>query len=340
MTVCVYGAGSIGCTLGGRLAAAGVPVTLVGRPRIAAEIADHGLLITDLDGGEWRAAAAHVPVSSEPGAPAGARLVLVTVKSAATAGAAAELAETLAPDVVVISFQNGLGNVDVLRAALPGRTVLAGMVPFNVVHRGDGRFHIATSGWLEVQADPALGPYREGFRRAGLELREQPDLRPVQWAKLLLNLNNAINALSGLPLRTELSDRRFRRCLALAMAEAIRLLRRSGQPVARLTPLPPSWLPRLIAAPDPVFSRLAGSMIRIDPSARSSMLDDLDLGRPTEVDDLNGEVVRLARHLGLDTPVNQRLVDLVRAAETDGRRTWSGADLQADLTATAYPRTS
>jgi 2-dehydropantoate 2-reductase len=214
MTVCVYGAGSIGCTLGGRLAAAGVPVALVGRPRIAAEVAEHGLVITDLAGGEWRAEPGAVPVLTEPGAPPGAGLVLVTVKSAATAGAGAELARTLASDAVVISFQNGLDNVDVLRAALPGRTVLAGMVPFNVVHRGDGRFHIATSGGLEVQADPALGPYREGFRRAGLELREHRDLRPVQWAKLLLNLNNAINALSGLPLQAELSDRRFRRCPA------------------------------------------------------------------------------------------------------------------------------
>ncbi|NYE71314.1 2-dehydropantoate 2-reductase N-terminal domain-containing protein [Microlunatus parietis] len=60
----------------------------------------------------------------------------MTVKSVATRDVAAELARPLAPDAVVISFQNGLGNVDLLRAALPGRTVLAGMVPFNVVHRG------------------------------------------------------------------------------------------------------------------------------------------------------------------------------------------------------------
>jgi 2-dehydropantoate 2-reductase len=80
-------------------------------------------------------------------------------------------------------------------------------------------------------------------------------------------------------------------------------------------------------------------MIRIDPEARSSMLDDLDLGRPTEVDDLNGAVVRLGRSLGRGAPVNQRLVDLVRAAEVGDRRVWSGPELEAELTSSEHGRT-
>ncbi len=331
MRVCVYGAGSVGCYIGGRLAAGGAEVTFVGRPRIADETAEHGLRLTDLHGTERRVPPREARVITKAPDLTGVGLVLVTVKSAATAAAAAELAEVARPGTVVISFQNGLRNVDILRRALPERIVVPGMVQFNVAHQSDGHFHAGTDGGLEVQADPALSPYLSAFERAGLPLGRHADLAPVQWAKLLFNLNNAINALSGRPLRAELSDRDFRRCFALSLAEALRLLRRAELPVARLTPLPPALLPRLITAPDAVFTRLAASMIRIDPYARSSMLDDLDAGRPTEVDELNGEVVRLAGRLSERAPVNQRLVELVRDAAAGGRRNWTGTELLDEL---------
>ncbi len=331
MKVCVYGAGSVGCYVGGRLAATGATVTFVGRPRIADETAEHGLRLTDLHGAELRVPPDRARVITTAADLTGVGIVLVTVKSAATAAAAAELAAVARPGTVVISLQNGLRNAEILRRALPERIVLAGMVQFNVAHQGSGHFHAGTDGGLEVQANPALSPYLSAFDRAGLPLSRHAELAPVQWAKLLFNLNNAINALSGLPLRAELSDRGFRRCYALSLTEALRLLRRADLPVARLTPLPPGLLPRLISAPDPVFTRLAASMIKIDPYARSSMLDDLEAGLRTEVDELNGEVVRLAERLDDQAPVNARLVALVRAAETGGRRDWPATDLLDEL---------
>ncbi|HZO68149.1 MAG TPA: 2-dehydropantoate 2-reductase [Kribbellaceae bacterium] len=336
MTVAVFGAGSIGCYVGGRLAGAGADVVLVGRERLAQEVAAHGLRITDWQGADL--AVERVRYETAAHAAAGADLVLVTVKSAATARAAEELAGALGPDAVVISFQNGLRNAETLRHGLPGRTVLTGIVQFNVVHRGEGAFHAGTEGGLEVEDHPALAPYLELFDRAGLALERHRDMLPVQWAKLLLNLNNPVNALSGLTLKAQLSQRPFRRCVALAQAEALRLLAADGTTPAKLTPLPPRWIPRLLGAPDALFTRLAGQMLAIDPHARSSMLDDLDAGRPTEVDHLNGEVVRLAERLGRTAPVNTRLVELVHQAEDGGRRGWSGPDLYDELRAAAGTR--
>ena len=149
----------------------------------------------------------------------------------------------------------------------------------------------------------------------------------VQWGKLLLNLNNAINGLSGLPLREELSQRAYRQCLALAQSEALRVMKAAGIRPARLTPLPPHWVPYLLALPDRLFLLIAGKMLSVDPSARSSMIDALDAGRTTDVDWLNGEIVRLAARVGLAAPVNARLVELIHAAERGGRRRWSGPDL-------------
>lgn len=342
--IVVFGAGSIGCYVGGCLAAAGADVRFVGRETMAATLRQHGLALSDLHGRRQIVAPGNVHCDTGPAVLADADLVLVCVKSAATAAAAATLAQYLRDGTVVVSLQNGLHNADVLARQLaathPHRVVLAGMVPFNVVNRGDGRFHCGSDGNLAVARHAALAPFRAAFAAAGLPLDEHDDMPAVLWAKLLLNLNNAINALSGLPLKEELSQRDYRRCLALAQREALDLLALTRQPLARLTPLPPRWIPDLLAVPDALFRLLANRMLAIDPLARSSMWEDLEAGRSTEIDWINGEVVKLAQSLGRSAPVNARCITLVRAAERGaqgqgGRRDFSGAELLAELRAAA-----
>lgn len=329
--ICIYGAGSIGCYLGGRLAATGAEVVFVGRQRLRDTLDKHGLRVSDYHGVDLRLPPEVIRYSSVAADAARADLVLVCVKSAASAQAAVELAGVLRPGTLVLSCQNGLGNAAILQRGLPQQRVLAAMVPFNVANRGDGHFHQGSEGELMVAADPALAPFLPLFAGAGLPWRQMTDMPAVLWAKLLLNLNNPVNALSGLPLKTELSQRAFRRCLALAQCEALALMREANIRPARLTPLPPALLARLLTVPDWLFARLAQRMLAMDPLARSSMWEDLEAGRRTEIDWINGEVVQLARQLGRRAPVNERLVTLVRAAEAGGRRDWSGEELLAEL---------
>jgi 2-dehydropantoate 2-reductase len=329
--VCIFGAGSIGCYVGGRLAAGGAPVTLIGRERILREIGEHGLHLSDFRGAAFDVPPGIIRCASSPEAAADATLILVTVKSADTDSAGQALEGVLGDDAVVVSFQNGLGNAERLKRSLIRQTVVAGMVPFNVVNRGRGRFHQGTEGGLEVERHPALRSFEPRFTAAGLPLVQHEDLRPVQWAKLLLNLNNSINALSGLPLKQQLSQRDFRRCVALAQREALGLLEHARIRPARLTPLPPAWIPGLLSLPDWLFARLASRMLAIDPLARSSMWEDLEVGRKTEVDWLNGEIVRLAEAQRREAPVNARLLELVRDAEAGGERQWRGGALLKDL---------
>lgn len=327
----VFGAGSIGCYVGGRLAAAGCDVVLVGRARVGETLRMHGLTLSDLGGWSHRVRPIHLRIAESAAALRDCHLVLVTVKSAGTAAAGKDLSRVLAPGAVVISLQNGVRNGTLLAEALPGQRVITGMVPFNVVNSGNGHFHQGSSGELAVQRHAAVAEFAPLFAAAGLPLRQHPDMQAVQWAKLLLNLNNAINALSGLPLKAELQQRAFRRCLALAQAEALPLLAATHQPLARLTPLPAAALPRLLGVPDFIFRLLAQRMLAIDPLARSSMWEDLEAGRRTEVDWINGEVVALAEKLGRNAPVNARLVALVREAEKGGKRNWRGEELLACL---------
>ena len=326
--IAIFGAGAIGCWVGGKLAAGGAPITLIGRPRVLDELAD-GLRITEMQSD--RATRTTPCLATTPAAAATAELVLVTVKSAQTAEAGAALASVLPDHAIVVSLQNGVRNAEVLRAALPGRTVLAAMVPFNVVRREPGRYHRATDGALRIDDDRAASPLLAACRAAALAIEPRRDMPAVQWAKLVMNLNNAINALSGLPLVDELAQRAFRICLAAAQREALELLAFGHQNVAKLTAIPPRWMPRLLEVPDRVFRLLARRVVAIDPHARSSMWDDLEAGRPTEIDYLQGEVVALAARLGRGAPINRALVGLVRRAEAGGRRDFGGEELRAML---------
>ncbi|MEV8373197.1 2-dehydropantoate 2-reductase [Kribbella sp. NPDC056861] len=331
MTIAVYGAGGIGCYVGGRLAAGGAEVIFIGRPRLAGEVAEHGLRLTDYLGADLVVPAGEVRYETTPDAASEADLVLVTVKSAGTAAAADELAAVLKPGATVVSFQNGIRNGEVLQERLPEHTVLTGMVPFNVLNRGGGAFHQGTEGKLDVQRHPALTPYLGAFDDAGLPLTLHDEILPVQWAKLLLNLNNPVNALSDLPLRDELAQRAYRRCLAVAQLETLALLKAAGITPAQITALPAHRLPALLSLPDFLFKLLASKMLAIDPLARTSMWEDLQAGRKTEIDYLNGEVVRLAESLGLAAPVNAKLIELIRTAEAGRSVAMPGATLLREL---------
>jgi 2-dehydropantoate 2-reductase len=325
--IAVFGAGAVGCWVGGRLSAGGSDVTLIGRPRVMSELAT-GLSTSELHGGTRTATPT---LATDAAAAASADLVLVTVKSAATAEAARELAPHLAPRAIIVSLQNGVRNARVLRDALPDHRVLAGMVPFNVIRRGPGHYHRASAGVIMFESNDAAAALAHACLRASLPFELRDDMPAVQWSKLVINLNNAINALSGVPLAQELADRDFRRCFAAAQREALALIRAADQPLARLTAIPTPWIARLLTMPDGMFKLLGGKVVEIDPAARSSMWDDLEAKRPTEIDYLCGEIVALADRLGTAAPINARLVALVREAERGGKRNFTGAQLRRAL---------
>ncbi len=316
--IVVFGAGLVGAYVGLRLAPH-ARVTLIGRPALVARAAD-GLRVSDMDGFDLIVTPGEVDVTTSPEALADADLVLVTVKSLATAEAADALAAHAPPRTPIVSLQNGVANVELLRTALPGRTVLAGMVPFNVVEAESGRFHRGTGvGGLMVEADPALAPFLPRFASAGVPIGESANILGVQWGKLLVNLNNAVNALSGVSLMEQLRQRGYRQAWAMAIREGLALTRRAGIRLVDPLPMPLELMPAIMSLPDRLYFYIAaqagGGRTRVDPHARSSMADDLARGRKTEVDFLNGEVVRLAARLGRTAPVNARMVELVHAAE-------------------------
>ena len=314
--VWVMGAGSVGCYVGGCLQAAGVDVEFIGRPRVIQALRSHGLHLTDLDGADQRIAPKALQLHEEtPGGPTPPALVLLCVKSPGTAEAARQLASRLPAHTLVLSLQNGLRNASIARQAAPRLHVLPAMVPYNIAELAPGHYHRGTTGHLAAQDTAALAGWAPIFEHAGIPLDRHADLKPVQWGKLLLNLNNPVNALSGLPLLAELLTPKHRRHFAALMQEALGLLKTAGIQPAQLTPLPWPVLVRVLQLPTPLFRLVAARMLRIDPKARSSMADDLALGRTTEIEALSGEVVRLASTLGKTAPLNEAIVKRIHALQ-------------------------
>jgi len=315
--ICIAGAGNIGCFVGGMLAAAGRNVSLLARPRVVEGIAHKGLQLTSFEGGRWDLRNEQVNPSDDPAIMRDAGIIIVAVKSGDTVGMAGLIAQHAAKDAVIVSLQNGVGNVAVLKQALPDHRVLGGMVPFNVVTPDDGAVHRATSGALVIERDS--DDTAAQLAAADLPVQSTESIAGVQWGKLLVNLSNALNALSDLPLHAQLQQRAWRLLLADQIAEGLAVLHASGVSPVAPTAMPPWLTPHLLRLPDGLFGFILRRVMKIDINARSSMWEDLQRGRPTEIDYLQGVVVQLADQHKVATPLSRRVIELVKAAESARR---------------------
>ena len=300
LRVAVVGAGAVGCYYGGMLARAGVPVTLIGRPPHVEAMRRDGLRLTSATFDE------HIPVdaSTDIAAVAGATLVLVCVKSTDTERTGAQLAPHLAPDARVLSLQNGVDNAARLQAAL-GRPAAPAVVyvacemggPGHVRHLGRGELVSpadmgATSG-IDAAGIVSL------FAGAGVPVEQSDNVVGALWGKLLLNCGyNAISAITDLPYGRMVTLPGIARTVHDAVVECL-VVADALQ----------------VTIPGDVFAavaRIATSM----PGQVSSTCQDLRRGKPTEIDHLNGYIVREGERLGVPVPLNRALHALVKALET------------------------
>jgi len=140
----------------------------------------------------------------------------------------------------------------------------------------------------------------------------------IMWGKLLLNLNNPVNALSGVPLKQQLETRGYRRIYSQCLKEGLAVLKAASIKPGQVAAVPVTVIPYILSLPDFLFKRVAHKMLAIDPDARSSMWEDLQNHRPVEVDYISGEIVNLGKRVNIPTPMNERLIHLVKQAQDAG----------------------
>ncbi|MDF2177246.1 2-dehydropantoate 2-reductase [Aliiglaciecola sp. CAU 1673] len=319
----VFGAGLIGGYVGAALAHQGQSVGLIARDRIVQRWQD-GLRLSDyrgnksmalkplLFGEDWRNHASPCDV------------LWLTVKCTGVQDAAEEMAPLIAPHTLILCCQNGLSADAIVKRIYPNNRVLRVMVPFNVVEERPGYLHRGSEGALNIEKPVDAEDIARLVKQLNnklLPVKTCKDMTALQWAKLQLNLGNAVNALANVPVHYMLRQRGYRMVLAALMAELLSVAQHKSLSLPRLTALPPTWLPGLLRQPDWLFKLLANSMLAIDPKVRTSMWWDLHLQRPTEIAFLNGALVDEAVALGLPCPVNRAIVRLIGDVEA-GRSQW------------------
>jgi len=310
--VAVLGAGAVGCFFGGMLARAGHQVTLIGRPVHVDAFRKSGLQFEGLKFNE------RIPVdaSTEAEAVRGARLVLFCVKSTDTDEAAAQIAPYLDAGSIVVNLQNGVDNIERIRARV-SQTVIPAVVyvatemagPGHLKHHGRGDLVIgALDGEISMNS---LEMTRNLFEAAGVPVVISDNVAGELWAKLVVNCAyNAISAITQLPYGKLIAGAGIRETMRDVVEETLAVAKASGVRMA------PDMLARTY--------KIAEGM----PAQYSSTAQDLARGKPTEIDHLNGFVVRRGEALGIPTPANRALHALVKLIETKQRASVqrSGAD--------------
>ena len=312
MTVGIVGGGAIGGFLAAALAAAGVTVVVLERdPTIAHFVA----LRRDGTPLEPRAA---VEVTTDPSALGTVDVCIVAVKASATSEVAQTLAEVLPPDAVVVSFQNGMHNVERLRAALRA-SVVGGVVTFHVVRQGDTRRQCNPGKLIAGQATGRARRRMQWLRSTlggvGVRLELRRDIDAAIAGKLLLNLNNGVCAATGLGIGGVLRSSDARWCLSQLIREGLDCMRMASILPSRVGGVPLWLMPYVLRLPDAVFVPAARMLSHLDDGARSSTLADLDAGRSTEIDELNGAIVCIAERSGHDAPLNRLVTRTVHEHE-------------------------
>lgn len=314
MRTLIFGSGAIGCYIGGALMASGIDTTFLIRPSRADDFQRHGLTLSSYLGAEARLKSPQFTVDLKkldwkPD------LVLLTVKCPDVELAAQSLVPVLKPSTLIVCLQNGVGSFRRAASHIPRNQIKQGMVPFNVVNLGEGCFHRSTEGALHFEQSDKLEALLQAWNEFGIPTQSSSNFETIQWGKLLLNLNNAINALAGIPLLEQLSQRPYRLVLSHCMSELLQALTKAGITPVQLTKAPPHLVPMILRLPNFLFRLVAQSMLRIDPLARSSMSDDLEAQKRTEIDFLNQAVVELAEKHGLEAQVNKAIVSLIKSTE-------------------------
>ncbi len=302
--VAVVGAGAVGCYFGGMLARAGVPVVLIGRARHMDAIAREGLLLEGIRVNERIAVEAATSIEGARGA----RLVLLCVKTVDTEKADRELCRVLDPGAAVLSMQNGVDNVDRIFEATGMRAIpvavyvaAAMTAPGRVTHTGRGDLILGhRAGWPK---QPDLRPVAELFEGAEIPCRISEAIETELWSKLAMNCAyNAVSALTRARYGRITGFEPLREVMRRSIEEMTAVARADGVVVDE--------------------DELVGAAFRLGDAMReatSSTEQDIALGRPTEIDSLNGFVARRGAAHGIPTPVNDTLTALVKMLELAGR---------------------
>ncbi len=324
----VFGAGLIGGFLGGALHNKSVNTVLVGRGKALNRLRQP-LTLSSVDGDKYTVENL-VTYSSDEAATANENhntfdVVWLTTKAVGMEETLDSLTPLISGDTIIICCQNGLGSADIVKNRFPDNTVLKSLVVFNVTALDNNRLHRATQGEILIEQHPSLDD--SFFKQVNSSLttvKAHENIEGVIWAKLQMNLINAINAAANLPVKVMMRDRRYRLFYANMLNELPRVARAKGVRLEQLVNVPMWMIPIILRLPDFLYKLIENSVIKMDETTKASMWWDINEQRATEIDFLQGALIAEARQLGIECPYNTKVLNVIKALE-QGSLPWDDA---------------
>ena len=314
----VFGAGLIGCYLGGVLTALGFNTGLVCRPSVQEKL-KLGMKLTDYQHHQTNVQQLDV-INSEQ-LPTDivtltkADFLWLTVKCTGVEKAVADIAPWVNKHTVIFCCQNGLGSDTAVKLAYPDNLVLRVMVPFNVVELSAGHYHRGSEGDMTIESSDSshdlVTSLVTTLHSALLPIKTTKDIHALLWAKLQLNLGNSVNALADIPVKAMLEQRGYRRVIAMLMTELLQVADALNIKLPKITAVSAHKIPMILRLPNFIFSRVANKMLEVDPNVRSSMWWDVSQGKPTEIEHINGAILKHAKSLNIACPANEKISSLI-----------------------------
>jgi 2-dehydropantoate 2-reductase len=294
-SVLIVGTGALACLFAARFSAAGIPVTMLGNWREGVDaLRSRGVCLVDTDGSKH---CYSVRVVTDPEDCQHVEFALVLVKSWQTERAADQLKDCLSTQGQALTLQNGLGNREKLVHALGIDRVFQGITTFGGTLLGPGLVRSGGDGLISIEAHPKLARITEWFQQAHFFVHKTIEIESLIWGKLAVNAAiNPLTAILDIPNGDLLTSRSTQKLMEMASIEVEKVAKATG------IHLP---FEDVVGAVEEVVQRTARNY--------SSMLQDMRRGAPTEIEAINGAVIRAAGKAGLSAPVNQTLYLIVKS---------------------------
>ena len=312
MKYAIIGIGAIGSIVGGLLTKSGEDITLIGKQYQIDVIKHKGLKIIGVNGSST---IKNIKVTKDLQVVKDADIIFICVKSQDTKQLANNLKNIINKSTLIISLQNGVRNVQLLKD-ITGNKVLSGVVLFNALYEKPGEATLTFKGRILLEKNNInLDMLFKSFYKAGLKITLVDNINGYLWSKLILNLQNAVTALTGQTIRQSISDKYTRDIIVATITEGVNIVQKSNIILEVLPEIDPIKLIKRLSNFNSFILIIGSRLIGIKKNARNSMWQSLSKRKRTEIDFINGEIIFLAEKHKMHAPINKKIVELIKKAE-------------------------
>jgi 2-dehydropantoate 2-reductase len=302
MKIVIVGPGAMGCLFAAFLSKTKNEIWMLEKNNARAEVINQQGIILEGISGNWQA---KTKLTTDPKEIGVAELVIICVKSYHTKEAIMNARPIIAENTAVLTLQNGIGNIEIIQEVVGSDRVIGGVTNEGATLLGVGRIRHAGKGdtvigRIDSKVPVQLRSIREVFNKAGFDTKISRDIKSLLWSKLIINVGiNALSAITGLENGRLIEFEGTRKILQEAVTEAVKIAKRK----------------RIKLIYDDPLAKVEAVCEATSANA-SSMLQDVLKKKRTEIDFINGVIVRLGHELGIAVPINSTLVNLVKTIES------------------------